>query len=100
MLLDSGHIQEADAEYLNKKKLKRGEPLVEPLYTQEDAAQVSEHFETVEYEQAFEPVPGVTARLVDAGHILGSAAVALDVEEKGASCGCGFRAISGDATCL
>ena len=83
MLLDSGHIQESDAEYLNKKKLKRGEPLVEPLYTQEDAARVTGHFERVEYDQPFEPVPGVTAHLVDAGHILGSAAVVLDVEEKG-----------------
>jgi metallo-beta-lactamase family protein len=83
MLLDSGHIQESDAEYLNRKKLKRGLPLIEPLYTQEEAAQVNGHFKTVEYDQAFEPVPGVTAYLVDAGHILGSAAVVLDVEEKG-----------------
>ena len=37
----------------------------------------------VDYDEPFEPVPGVTARLVDAGHILGSAAVVLDIEEKG-----------------
>ena len=82
MLLDSGHIQESDAEYLNKKR-KRGEPLVEPLYTIEDAGQVGQYFEPVEYGKPFEPIPGVTAHLVDAGHILGSAAVVLDFEENG-----------------
>jgi len=44
---------------------------------------VKQHFCPVPYNQQFEPLPGVTARLVDAGHILGSAAVVLDVEEKG-----------------
>jgi metallo-beta-lactamase family protein len=83
MLLDSAHIQESDAEYVNKKKLKKGEPLIEPLYTQEDAGQVAQYFNPVVYGQPFEPVPGVVATLVDAGHILGSAAVALDIEEKG-----------------
>jgi metallo-beta-lactamase family protein len=83
MLIDSGHIQEADVEFLNKRKVKNGEPLVEPLYTQLEAALVAQHFTTVHYEQVFEPVPGVTARILDAGHILGSGAVVLDIEEKG-----------------
>jgi metallo-beta-lactamase family protein len=83
MLIDSGHIQEMDVRYLNKKKERSGEPLVEPLYTQEDAANVGQYFEPVQYEQAFDVVPGVQARLVEAGHILGSAAVVLDIEEKG-----------------
>jgi metallo-beta-lactamase family protein len=81
MLMDSGHIQESDAAYVNKKR-KPGEPPVEPLYTLEDAAQVAGHFREVDYDQAFEPIPGVVARLVDAGHILGSASVALDIEER------------------
>jgi len=83
MLIDSGHIQEADATFVNKKRLKTGEPPVEPLYTQEDAAMVAQFFHGVDYDEEFEPVPGVRARLVDAGHILGSAAIVLDVEEKG-----------------
>ena len=83
MLLDSGYIQEKDAEYLNKKKKKQGKPLVEPLYTKEDAARVAPLFAPVHYQQQFEPVPGVKAKLVDAGHILGSAAVVLDITEKG-----------------
>ena len=83
MLMDSGHIQEVDASYMNKKHKKRGEPLIEPIYTQEDAALVAQYFQPVEYGQYFEPVPGVVAHLVDAGHILGSASVVLDIEEKG-----------------
>lgn len=83
MLLDSGHIHESDAEYVNKKRRKRGEMPVEPLYTVEDARRVEGFFQGVDYEQAFEVIPGVQARLVEAGHILGSAAVVLDVEENG-----------------
>jgi len=83
MLRDSGHIQEADAMFVNKKRAKRGEPPIEPLYTLEDAEQVASHFRPMEYDQAFEAAPGVTVRFVEAGHILGSAAVVLDIEENG-----------------
>lgn len=83
MLMDSGHIHESDAKYVNKKRLRNGLLPVEPLYTQEDAAAVAQQFSTFHYEVPFEPVPGVEARFVDAGHILGSAAVALDIREKG-----------------
>ena len=83
MLLDSGHIQEDDAAFISKRNLKLGEPPALPLYTQEQAALVKQHFDVKIYDQPFEPVPGVVARLVDAGHILGSAAVVLDVEEQG-----------------
>jgi metallo-beta-lactamase family protein len=83
MLQDSGHIQEADAEFVNKKRAQRGEPPIEPLYTQEDARRVKQSFQKQDYDQPFEPVHGVTATLVDAGHILGSAAAVLDIEEKG-----------------
>jgi metallo-beta-lactamase family protein len=83
MLIDSGHIQESDVEFVNKRKKQNGEPLVEPLYTQVEAALVAQHFKTVNYDQPFEPIPGVNARIVDAGHILGSGAVILDIEEKG-----------------
>ena len=83
MLRDSGHIQEADAEFVNKKRARRGEPPIEPLYTIEDAAQVAAHFRRVDYNQPFEVIRGVTATLVEAGHILGSAAVVLDIDEAG-----------------
>ncbi len=83
MLLDSGHIQEADVAYLNKKLARQGKPLAEPLYTQVDAAHVAQYFAGMPYDEPFEVVPGVTARFVEAGHILGSAAVVLDIEERG-----------------
>jgi metallo-beta-lactamase family protein len=83
MLMDSGHIQEEDAGFINRRKQRSGEAPVEPLYTQEQAALVKQYFETVNYDQPFEPVPGVNAKLLDAGHILGSAAVVLDIEENG-----------------
>jgi len=83
MLIDSGHIQESDAAFVNKKRALNGEPPVEPLYTQEDAAMVAPLFQGVDYDEEFEPMPGVRARLVDAGHILGSAAVVLEIEDEG-----------------
>jgi len=83
MLRDAAHIQEADVAFVNRKKSRRGNGPIEPLYTQADAEQVTQYLRPVDYDQAFEPVPGVTARLVEAGHILGSAAVALELEEKG-----------------
>jgi metallo-beta-lactamase family protein len=83
MLRDSGHIQEKQAENLSFHRAKRGEPPIEPLYTEDDAAEVQPLLKSVGYNSTFEVAPGVTATLVDAGHILGSAAVALDIEEKG-----------------
>lgn len=83
MLLDSGHIQESDAEFVNKKRAERGEEPIEPLYTQADAEKVTGMFAGVNYEEAFEPIPGVVARFYEAGHILGSAGVSLEIEEKG-----------------
>lgn len=83
MLRDSGHIYEEDAGYLNKKKRKHGEPMIEPLYTKDDADKVVPLFVEKNYNQPFEPASGVIAQLVDAGHILGSAAVVLDIDEKG-----------------
>ena len=83
MLRDSGHIQEADAEYVNKKHRRRGLPPVEPLYRIADAERAARYFKPVGYDEPFEPIPGVTAHLVEAGHILGSSAVVLDIQENG-----------------
>src|SRR6185436_15840676 len=63
--------------------LARGEEPIEPLYTEADALKAVELSRGVSYDEAFEPVPGVLARFVEAGHILGSAAISLEVEERG-----------------
>ena len=83
MLIDSGHIQESDAQYVNRKRAQRGEPPIEPIYTLEDAAHVAHYFQAKPYKQPFLVAPGVTATLYDAGHILGSAAILLEIEEHG-----------------
>jgi metallo-beta-lactamase family protein len=83
MLLDSGHIQESDAEFVNKKRAQRGEPPVEPIYTKQDAEKVAGLFVGKHYEEVFEAIPGVIVRFYEAGHILGSAGVSLEIEEKG-----------------
>ena len=83
MMRDSAKIQEQDAGYVNKKRARRGEEPVEPLYTMEDAVEAAEHLRGVDYDTPLEPLPGVVARFVEAGHILGSAAIVLDIEEHG-----------------
>src|SRR3990172_6922769 len=83
MLEDSAHIQEADAEHLNRRQARRGGPQVEALYTARDAAQANSQFVERDYDQGFEVVPGVRATFVEAGHILGSTAIVLDIDERG-----------------
>jgi len=83
MLLDSAHIQESDAEYLNKKLAKKGKPLIEPLYTQEDAANAMPFFHSVAYDRPVRLGDGVEAIFREAGHILGSAQIELNVRENG-----------------
>jgi metallo-beta-lactamase family protein len=83
MIRDSGRIQESDAEFVNRKRAQRGEEPIEPLYTEQDAAEVAGMFKGMDYGEAFEPIPGVIAHFYEAGHILGSAGVSLEIEEKG-----------------
>ncbi len=83
MLLDSGHLQERDVEYVNKKRLAKGEEPVEPIYTEEDAAYCLRQFVGLGYRQPFPLLPGVTLTLLDAGHMLGSAIVVLEIREDG-----------------
>ena len=83
MLRDSGHIQEMDVQYVNKKRARKGEPPVEPIYTQEDATNCLRQFISLGYARAFPILPGVRLTFLDAGHILGSAIVMLDIESSG-----------------
>jgi len=82
LLLDSARIQEADAEYLNRTNANDPDfELVVPLYTEEDALAAVEHLRPVPYGHTFEPVPGIRATFLEAGHILGSAQVMLELAE-------------------
>src|ERR1017187_5554675 len=84
MLMDSAHIQEQDAIYLTKKNGKKGLPPVEPLYTQADTQAVLGQFQPVaSYNQPTAVTSGVTATWLDAGHMLGSAMIVIDIEEGG-----------------
>jgi len=82
MLADSAFIQEREAEYINEKKLKKGEKRVEALYTIEDAQEALQQFTAVGYERTFVVEDGVAACFYDAGHILGSAVVHIIAFEK------------------
>lgn len=81
MLADSAHIQEKDAEYLER----RGQPHVEPLYTLADARRTQEIMTGVPYHRWFDVADGVRAHFTDAGHILGSASVVIEAVENGVS---------------
>lgn len=85
MLLDSAHIQEQDAAFVSKKRAKKGEPPVTPLYTEADAESCLAQFRAVDYRRAVEVTEGVTATWLDAGHILGSSMIVLDIQENGTS---------------
>ncbi len=81
MLLDSAHIQESDAEYKNRKNQRSGKPLVEPLYTQEHALGVHSQFMPCRYNDSVDIFEGITIRMVDVGHLLGSAAIEVTIRE-------------------
>lgn len=81
LLMDSARLQENDLEYVNRIRRRQGQPPVLPLYTEDDVPPVLRRFVTLGYDEPFEPLPGVVARFRDAGHILGSAMVSLDLSE-------------------
>ena len=84
MLEDSAHIQEMEAEREAKKYRRRGlKHPPAPLYTVEDARRAAALLRPLPYHAPFEPAPGVRAVLHDAGHILGSGSVRLEVVENG-----------------
>jgi metallo-beta-lactamase family protein len=85
MLQDSAVVQAADAVFVSKKRAKRGLPPVEPLYTATEAEKAVRQFVAINYDRPLTVVDGVTVTFRDAGHILGSAQVVLDVRENGRS---------------
>ena len=90
MLADSAYIQEKDIEFVNRIRKKKGEPQLKPLYTAEDAEGVLEQFIGVPYNHRFMPVDCVAVEYRDAGHILGSATMVLEITESGKTTRLGF----------
>ncbi len=83
MLPDSGHIQEMEIEWKNRKRERKGEKTIDPLYTAADAIKCLELFIPLNYDEIIEVAPGITIRLSDAGHMLGSSIIEIWVVEDG-----------------
>ncbi len=83
MLLDSAHIQEKDAEYVNKRHRRKGLPPVQPLYVQDDVFDAMQHFVGHSYNRWYFVTNGLKAQFLEAGHILGSAQIVIDAQEDG-----------------
>ena len=83
MLPDSGHIQEMENQWKNKKRIRKGIDPVPPLYTAEDAIKSLEIFEPVKYDEVIEIDENIHVRFNDAGHMLGSAIIEIWIKENG-----------------
>ena len=81
MLLDSARIQESDADYYNQHHPNLAQPSL-PLYTQADATESLQYFHAIGYERSVQIMSGVTLTYLDAGHMLGSAIVVLNIEDR------------------
>ena len=85
ILLDAAGLQEEEARYLNRRARRRGrrDNVIEPLYTTLDALNALEYFgRTAHYGQPLELARGISATFIDVGHILGSASIVLELQEK------------------
>ena len=78
MLPDSGHIQEMDVKHLNRRNVRQGKPEVEPIYTRKDAEECQRFFTPVDYETWLD-ISGIRVKYWNAGHILGSSSIQLEV---------------------
>ncbi len=83
MLEDAGYLNEKDVQWENKKRQRKGLELLEPLYTRDEARVAHRQFVGLDYARPREVLPGVRLTLHDAGHILGSAIVELELTEAG-----------------
>ena len=84
MLADSGHIQEKEIEWVNRKRMRAGKLPNEPIYTQQDGVDSIELFKGIEYNTRIKINDNISFELKDAGHMLGSAIVELYLIEDGA----------------
>ncbi|MFK7990936.1 MAG: MBL fold metallo-hydrolase RNA specificity domain-containing protein [Sandaracinaceae bacterium] len=86
MLEDSAHIQQSDARYLNRRRDRDPDsPPVVPIYEQADVDRILAAMQPVRYRHRVSIADGVDVTLLDAGHVLGSAIVVLDIDDDGAT---------------
>jgi metallo-beta-lactamase family protein len=83
ILRDSAHLQLADAERINRKRQRAGEPPLEPLYTAADVENILQRFTPVPYKTPVAIAPGIEAIWAEAGHMLGSASIQVTVDDGG-----------------
>jgi metallo-beta-lactamase family protein len=83
ILRDSLSLQKADLKRENNRRSREGLPPLEPMFEESDVRRLRPLVKTVGYNQCFEVAPGIAARLVDAGHVIGSASIELSIEEDG-----------------
>ena len=83
MLPDSGHIQEMEIEWKNRKRKREGKEALPPLYTAEEALKAMEVFKPVKYDEIIEIDPNIHVRFNDAGHMLGSSIIEVWINENG-----------------
>jgi metallo-beta-lactamase family protein len=83
MLADSGHIQENDVRWFNKRRIAKGLTPVEPIYTEKEARQCMELFISVAYNRKFYIDENIKIRFTNTGHMLGSGVVLIEITEKG-----------------
>ena len=83
MLPDSGHIQETEIEWKNRKRKREGKPDLPPLYTAEEAFKCLELFRPVDYDEIVDITDEISVRFNDAGHMLGSAIIEIWATENG-----------------
>lgn len=83
MLADSGHIQELDALWFNKKQIRKNLPTITPLYSVEDAEKCIKLFIGVEYNRRFRITDDIHVKFTNTGHMLGGGVVNLEIKERG-----------------
>ncbi|HOW30222.1 MAG TPA: MBL fold metallo-hydrolase [Bacteroidales bacterium] len=83
MLADSGHIQEGDVKWFNKRRVAKGLSPVEPIYTEKDARACMELFIGVPYSRKFRIDENIQVKFTNTGHMLGSGVVSLEITENG-----------------
>jgi len=90
MLADSGHIQEGDVKWFNKRRIAKGLPPVEPIYTEKEARECMELFIGVAYNRRFNINDKINIRFFNSGHMLGSSVALIDITENGRKTSIGY----------